>query len=391
VSTARHLLAFCLLGMTAALAGSCRDVVAGDSTNAVADFCGRLSDCDSAFDTVACRDIEERFESATDGEKSAALARLGGECLLQHCGIVRSCLDDDAFCLGESARCERDSDCCDFSLGYQACGVLLGGNPSCCAKRGRLCNGEETCCPPERCLPVVGEKDVFTCGGVVCAEVDDVCSTPNDCCTGLCADGVCVKDCVADNERCEDVGDCCTPDAECVALVDGGTPVCRPKPKPCEELECFPPTVCDCQLEFGEPLCGDADPRSCCLPPNADCSQGYDCCSGHCELVGAQYVCMMNGCKPEDEPCGGPLECCSGFCDPASSLCEESGCSVDCEASPCGTGGGKKTCSYPGGPEATALAQVLAQDPYCRCEWDSVCVTAYIGAYQVAGGPGCGP
>jgi hypothetical protein len=390
------------------IAPACRDLVAGDNLDALARFCERLDDCTPDSDASLCSDLAGRFERADPELQASALARLGTECLDGHCGVVVGCADEEPFCVSQGSGCERDSDCCDATLGYFACGVRLlsaaesgdqtpAGN--CCAKRGRPCDASDDCCAPERCSEVnTGDGVVTTCGGVICQEVGEPCSTAGDCCTGSCLGEVCVTGCVP-------LGGPCAGDASACCVEEGREVEClfTPDPEPGQPPKSFcalkPPPECSFSGQECSGEGGCCDPREvcdvvegnlqeCCLPAKADCGQDYECCSGECALVGAQFVCTQNPCVADEQPCTEPTDCCTGYCDPVAQICADPSCPTDCNASPCDVGPGKADCTLADPLSEQALQEVLSEDVVCRCDWDSFCVTAFDAKTM---GSVCGP
>lgn len=362
-----------------ASAPACRDLVAGDNVHALDALCERVEACSSDQTAAACStDLEARFDKANPTLQASALAKLGSECLDGHCGVVAGCLDDAPFCVEQRATCARDGDCCDSTLGYLAC---TGGE--CCAKRGRPCEQTEDCCAPERCSEVNdGANVVLRCGGVICREVGSECDTGGDCCTGACVDQLCVSECVVLGSVCDDDDACCREDGrevECVPqLVSPGElprSFCTAMPPP----ECAP-SGAECTEEGGccdsrEVCDSSGNALECCLPAKSDCAQDYECCSGECALVGAQFECTQNPCVAEDGMCDEPTDCCSGYCDPVGQICADPSCQQDCDSSPCEVGGGKGGCTDP--PQQQAVTDVLTEDVVCACDWDAFCVDAF--------------
>src|SRR5579863_2532895 len=75
---------------------------------------------------------------------------------------------------------------------------------NCCWANGDICYSggtQECCCYPAQCS-IVGNR------GICCVPDTQLCNYPNDCCSGVCTDGIC-------GSSCSDLGGPCTTDFDC--------------------------------------------------------------------------------------------------------------------------------------------------------------------------------
>ena len=372
------LAAFAALGVGVMLAaGACRDVVAGDSVDAAAELCERLSACFP--DAPSCDELASELSQAPTADRQTSLASFGKlQCLDGGCGESRSCLDLPAFCETQGAPCEGRLDCCDWSYGLAACGA----SGKCCKTDGASCSSDEECCAGE-CLRVA--EDISTCGGVLCKKVGADCDSAAECCTGHCLDGSCsLLDCFQRDEACETTDQCCREEVQLddnVLVVvqlecnDGicslpAQPACAQANQPCDPLGagcCEGQGSCQ-SLGDGLPVC------STCAPALFECSQDADCCSGRCLEAVNGNVCAALDCVDEGS-CQLPTDCCNGICEfEAADVGNCSACLKSCH-NPCDAGGAlKPNCE---GLNPSAFNQVLQNDAVCECQWDGICAAQY--------------
>ena len=110
-----------------------------------------------------------------------------------------------------------------------------------------------------------------------CATLGSACALGGDCCTGVCAGGVCnLPACTSDGEACAADAACCS--GVCAA----GS--CAPLNTTCKTLN----NACAADAECCSGLCsgGKCQVSSFCGQVGDICDQGTDCCGGICNLAG---------------------------------------------------------------------------------------------------------
>jgi hypothetical protein len=117
-----------------------------------------------------------------------------------------------------------------------------------------------------------------------CGENGAGCAIDQDCCQGICCDGICqwsFQCCPSDG----------SPDPRCGDGMECGAGTCQPAPP--------------------------------CLEPGTVCQDTGDCCEGAtCVPYEDVMVCALPACVGESEVCGGYVECCSGFfCAAVTNTC----------------------------------------------------------------------
>jgi hypothetical protein len=380
----RTLAAFMALGVGFALAaGACRDVVAGDSVDAAAELCARLTDCFP--DAPSCEGLASELSNAAQTDREQSLASFGElECLSGGCGASRSCLDLPAFCELENEPCQNRFDCCNWSYGLASC-----ESGACCKTDGASCSSDNECCDG-KCLPV--GPYVATCGGVLCKNIDKSCDSGGECCSGHCLNGSCsLVDCFQREEPCETTDQCCREEVQLASTLvvvqlecnDGvcslpAQPTCAQANEPCiPEGEGCCEGQGSCQI-----VLGGLSVCSTCAPALGECSQDFDCCSGRCLEGMAGSVCAAEDCVDEGN-CQLPTDCCNGVCVfAATGVGSCAPCLKTCH-NPCDQG--DPIASDCDGVDASALTVVLQNDPTCECQWDGICAGQYaelVGACQ---------
>jgi hypothetical protein len=258
-----------------------------------------------------------------------------------------SCVDGvccDAPCLGGCESCTMTGACVSHAQGDS-------GDPSCTPL---VCNGVGGDCP----ATCSADSDCVAgnyCNAGSCLPVGvlgALCSTPNACATGNCADGRCCNTgCVNACDACDSVGSegFCTPKSDGSA----GDPACDP------------------YLCSGTATC----PMSCSV--GADCIAGHFCGGGLCLPL-----------EPPGSPCSSGLECQSGFC--ADGVCCDSACTDACDT--CGLSGFEGSClllvsGSSGSPSCTPYVCDGAMAPCpMSCAADAGCVS---GRYCDGGTSSC--
>ena len=143
-----------------------------------------------------------------------------------------------------------------------------------------------------------------------CLPVDETCTEPEECCTGICYRGVCSTS----------AGVCENPGVECVTGAECCSGHCEREPdgvKRCQSTggclgageECAVAADC-CSLFCDGGLCAE---DGICSTIGDECSEDYDCCSNICE--GDQCVDAPGACQPLGEACGEDGNCCSENCE----------------------------------------------------------------------------
>lgn len=367
-------------------AASCRDVVAGDSRDAVTDLCGTLVDCYA--DRYSCDDLTESANTATEQAISSFLAGFPGDCL-DTCSGARACLDNETFCNGAGESCARDENCCGWSGGLSAC----DDDSRCCAPLGVACSGSSDCCENEACI------DGF-CGGTECQRLEESCRWAYECCSGRCIDDVCAPIvCSSVDEPCKNTEECCEGDTEVECKRDANTQEgrCAPKGEECPGLGapcsldasvCCKGFVCEAAVATQTSACVPEGPNGCKVV-GFDCAEDVDCCGDLiCALDAALSFCQEppNGCQKAGRACEMGADCCSGSCVGGSCL---QGTGVVCSDD-------EGECHPPTevGPVIPTnctmdpcVSTVREQDPFCKCTaWDAACVLAYKACNPANGG-----
>jgi len=116
----------------------------------------------------------------------------------------------------------------------------------------------------------------------VCVDDGATCDVDDDCCSNVCAAGVCatpVDSCLEDNSACTDAAECCSG----VCASDG---YCG-----------YPATVVEVTCSADDVACTDAS----------------ECCSNLCAVDGFCGA-PADSCTLDNGPCNGDAECCSNVC-----------------------------------------------------------------------------
>ncbi len=385
--TARRTVALLVASaLVAVVSGSCRGVVAGDSTDALSQLCEQLAFC---FGEATCEGLEERLRTGSRDDAIAFLERYDPDDCLATCSSSLACLDVAPLCSkpssGTSDSCASDAGCCGWTVGLSACDGV-----SCCLPRGVECAGEADCCDGRCEVPVDGDSGdpaaTRYCGGVRCALVGTECSFAAECCTGLCLDGVCAaRSCGGLGAPCASSADCCDSLDSAVAssdvLVCGPEGTCQLAATVCAVGEsCDPADPCcgDDELCFplggpGLGICGTQE----CLPPRVECGNDEACCGDSACLADALGVrrCLPSSCKKLGRQAASAEECCSGriadgACAPAEESCVEPTDHCPLLAGPP---------IPPDGNFGPCVALVAMVDDYCACfEWDESCVATAL-------------
>ncbi len=251
------------------------------------DRCKHLADCRTAGDDCA-NDGECCSGSCVDlgGPKKQCellpLCRVLGElcvdhldCCSGHCilspqGVPRCAAAPSApgACMSANDRCQDSADCCSglcsdvdstarrcqLSSGCRAEGELCSGSGQCCSSQctadpegvfrcvsshgclglGEPCVGDALCCDPSPGACREDQRGVRRCLGdpaAQCASLGAGCTTTDQCCSGLCLEGLggglaCAYDaCLGPGQACTGGNQCCD---ESVCRVIWGEPRCVP-------------------------------------------------------------------------------------------------------------------------------------------------------------------
>ena len=174
-----------------------------------------------------------------------------------------------------------------------------------------------------------------------CFPDGSMCGAPDDCCSGVCQNGVCGVTTPCVHDVCD----------QGVPLTDGCSA--------CVSAVCdTDPSCCQAQGEWDEGCVAAAEgicgvDCNVCAPNGSLCMSGPDCCSGTCVGGVCEDACFPDGnmcsafdqccsnscvngtcesaCSPDGSFCGDPDECCSGIC--IAGFCGPSECPSD--GSPC--------------------------------------------------------
>jgi hypothetical protein len=313
----------------------------------------------------------------------------GAPCLDGTCG--------DVVCKPDGVACTSDAECCGAVCGADAvCGpdpacshdeCTPGGPlaPSCSSCTELVCSVDPQCCMIQWSDACVAEAQGFC--GIPCGQCqpDGVgCSSPEQCCSGVCGDGVCGGGCLPDGNLCMADFQCCS--FVCGMGICGFSPGCSHDV--CQVGDPLDPgcTMCTAQIcavdafccqSFWDDLCVDEVASVCgqmcggCLPNGSVCMLDGDCCSmncgpgnhcngpmctpdgGMCQVDGDCCNANCNGgicgpsCQPNGAMCMTPQECCSNLCfgGTCGNLCAPNGfpclvdancCNNDCQMGTCG-------------------------------------------------------
>jgi hypothetical protein len=280
---------FVAAGVTLSL--SCRDLVEGTTFDAWQRVCDRFEQCTGSDGT--CDRLRPELEAADESTRQAWLEGISAACEAT-CGTVRTCLDADPTCTPNGTPCDDNDVCCGVTAGLAQCDTALG---ACCGQPGSLCSSSSVCCAGLECK--ANPNGVETCGGRICAGLEEACATEADCCSRVCSDGRCGRiECIEPGGSCETKGDCCE-GADCFEGICGAA--CGEVDEPCG---------------FGDSCCGDGETvciagtcRVSCL--NATCTTAEACCPGFTcqgglcalEAVACHDVCTV-GPKMNPISCG---------------------------------------------------------------------------------------
>jgi hypothetical protein len=301
-----------LLSAGAMLTLSCRDFVEGTTFDAWQRVCERFEQCTGSNDT--CQRLRPELEAADEETRQGWLERISVACEAT-CGTVRSCLDAEPTCAANDTPCDERFVCCGVTAGLAQCDP---GRGACCGSPGSTCSPTSVCCAGLECK--TNANGVDTCGGRVCAGLEEKCATDEECCSRVCSNDRCSRlECIEPGGPCASKGDCC----------DGA--------------ECFEGTCGASCGELDEP-CGFGG--SCCDLENTICIAGM--CRASCE----------NGPCSNAESCCPAFTCQDGLCTLEAVTCHDV-CTVGPKMNPISCG---FTC--PSQPDA-----------YCtQVAWDESCV-----------------
>jgi hypothetical protein len=225
-------------------------------------------------------------DAGTKADAGVTCLGWGSSCAGQDC-----CATSDA---GIRMACSRNNLCQEYAPDCRETGFDCTGNSQCCNSR----------CEAGRCA--------------VCQNQAGPCSAATDCCPGYScgADKKCTyaATLLADGARCNSSGFCQNKFCD---LADAGP----------HDGICTQPTTCS---PLGSALSGVCCPgletvgSNCCLPTDAWCEYGSDCCTGNC--LGRR--CSAASSAGIGERCLGASQCLGllTICDPVGFTCSERLC-----------------------------------------------------------------
>jgi hypothetical protein len=314
----------------------------GQSCNPPGNICGAAGDNAS--------------QNCCDGKKlvckrdSQGIARCFGGCPNDDCsacptgydgGNPACCIPTDPGPSGNGNVCQFRDQCCGFvPCVPDANGILRCTAPTCTAEHD-ACTGEDDgrCCVGTTCTFDAGDlyPSDYTCErDAGCASTGNACTFNSDCCSNVCAGGVCGIPCASTGATCTFDGDCCAGLA--CNIPPGATR------GTCESVSTCAPTNGSCNV--------DAD---CCNAPTEQCIDGA-CAEpatcipqfASCTAATAGQCCAPTGCIEQDgAACAGGSTSCScdqcsadgGSCNPSAA---DTGC---CVGLLCVGSGSTGTCS----------------------------------------------
>lgn len=376
----RILAASCLiLGL-----GSCTAVLDLEKYgNAAQQMCSLIDRCYGKTGNDGCQGILETYLHDVDPPtREEWLASFNNYNCLASCSAGRSCLNIPPLCVAVGASCKRTLDCCGSLEGHADCDTKT---KACCKARGASCSANEPCCDG------AGACDQDLCGGLACTEANEDCSQDTDCCSRICQNNrcsasICRQDtfnCTADKECCSGF---CDPARQACAI----PPVCAQADQGCSlPTDCCDDLACVVAPGRAQGTCQ----TSTCVALTLECATNEQCCSGRCDPT--SFFCASS-CSPGGGTCAADAECCDGSCTNhvCAGACSTSVCkaNADCCSQHCFDGFCSAECagfdSHPGcssgGPLDSAndscVAAVCETDPFCCCNaWDDYCVEAFYG------------
>ncbi|WP_437328526.1 hypothetical protein [Sorangium sp. So ce381] len=271
-------------------------------------------------------------------------------------------------------------------------------DPPVCREDGLPCQGAADCCS------AVCAQGI--CGGDSCARDGAPCAAPGDCCAGLCTGGLCGQGCSADGAPCQSAADCCT--GRCNAGICGGCisdgDACGSADAccsgACAQGVCGGAACSHAPCEIGAPLaaeCGGCAAELCRFDPFCCTTSWDEICAGEvprlCGLVCAE-------CAEDGSRCASGEACCSGACEdgvcrppctPDGQPCADAGecCNSSCQDGLCGGPACPSDGTGCGGCVAESCCAQLNQ-----CLLRSACaddVACFFGCLDEGSGPAvCG-
>ncbi len=259
----------------------------GQSCNGVGNICGaRLGD-GGIVDVNASQNCCDGRKEVCKLDESGVPRCFGGgsgQCPTGYTGVAPCCISD-----GQT--CQFSDQCCGEALCLpNGSGGLTCQRPN-CSPVGSTCTpgsaNNSGCCAGTSCLPTgeigyacqtptsgggggtdggTGGTDGGTDGGPTCRANETSCTSPSQCCSGICTGGLCKPPAL-----CQPQNGACTSGADC-----------------CQGLRCEVPSGA---------TAGTCQPGATCSAGGQACSTTSPCCSGlACEGVNSGAVC--NGSEP---------------------------------------------------------------------------------------------
>jgi hypothetical protein len=196
-----------------------------------------------------------------------------------------------------------------------------------CSAFGATCNIGTDCCSGVCANGMCGTDPT------ACARAGAPCTANTDCCTTSCVNNQCsANQCTADGQTCGNDGECCS--GKCNGTCTPLNPTCKTDGNPCG-------SGADCCSKFCT-VAGTCGNGSFCVQDGDACAHDTDCCGGICNPgpgglgTCARPVVGSTNCQAgvDGTVCGGCGDCCSRLCAPYQAtgvmVCQPAeGCRVD--------------------------------------------------------------
>lgn len=338
--------------------------------------CSNGQSCNPAGNICGGSGTVNASQNCCDGKKavckadSSGIMRCFGGCPNDDCSKCPTGYDPNnpGCCIEAGQVCQFSDQCCNGapcvpdSSGVLRC-ALTGGS---CLPQGDTCDPTSgpPCCTGLTCTSTSNGYECLSGSGGTCGAPGSSCTSGDQCCTGICWEGVvcasCLPDetgctsssqccsaycdptghcatqggtsCVVDGGNCTVNGDCCTPDTcviqpgdtsgKCTAPV--APPSCAQTSQSCSStMPC-----CSATDQCNNGVCGPPPPT--CSGISQTCTSDASCCSGlqcftldsggnEVPCAGSACFCDTPPCRNVGESCSMTVACCTGYCADASS------------------------------------------------------------------------